>query len=82
MAEQSVRRPLRVAVVDAPSARAASLASFAALPRPPGDGLTRPSSRAADPHGNPPGIPPGIPPATDGGGHRTPLAAIAPDQSP
>src|SRR5829696_8089406 len=78
MAEQSVRRPLRVAVVDAPSARAASLASSAALPRPPGDGLTRPSSRAADPHGNPPGIPP----ASDGGGRLSPLAGVAAGQVP
>jgi hypothetical protein len=69
MAERSARRPRRVAVVDAPSARAASLASSAALPRPPGDGLTRPSSEAVDPPGNPPVIPPGIPPATGGGGN-------------
>jgi hypothetical protein len=82
MAERWARRPRRVAVVDAPSARAASLASSAALPRPPGDGLTRPSSRAADPPGNPPVIPPGIPPATDGGAHPSPLTRIAAGQGP
>ncbi len=45
------RRPRRLAVVGggAPSARAASLASSAALPRPPGDGLTRPDSGALTP---------------------------------
>jgi hypothetical protein len=82
MAERSARRPRRVAVVDAPSARAASLASSAALPRPPSDGLTRPSSRAVDPPGIPPDIPPGIPPATDGGGHPYPLGRICPGHVP
>jgi hypothetical protein len=81
MAERSAHRPRRVAV-DAPSARAASLASSAALPRPPVDGLTRPNSEAADPPGNPPVIPPVIPPATDGGGHPTLLAAVRPGQGP
>ena len=78
MAERPARRPRRVAVVDAPSARAASLASSAALPRPPGDGRTRPGFEAADS----PGIPPGIPPATDGGGHRSPLTRLAAGQDP
>jgi hypothetical protein len=82
MAERSARRPRRVAVVDAPSARAASLASSAALPRPPGDRLTRPSSSAVGPPGNPPGIAPGIPPATDGGGHPAPLTRVAAGQGP
>jgi hypothetical protein len=82
MAERSARRPRRVAVVDAPLARAASLASSAALARPPGDGLTGPSSRAAGPPGIPPVNPPVIPPATDGGGSPSPLTAVLPGQVP
>jgi hypothetical protein len=82
MAERSARRPRRVAAVDAPSARAASLASSAALPRPPGDGLTGPSSRAVDPPGNPPVNPPVIPPATDGGGSPSRLTRLAAGQGP
>jgi hypothetical protein len=82
MAERSARRPLSVAVVDAPSARAASLASSAALPHPPATAPTRPSSRAADPPGIPPVNPPVIPPATDGGGHPSPRTRIGPAQCP
>jgi hypothetical protein len=82
MAEQSARRPRRVAVGDAPSARAASLASSAALPRPPGDGLTRPSSEAAEPPGIPPVILPVILPATDGGGHSAWVTRFAAGQVP
>jgi hypothetical protein len=82
MAERLARRPRRVPLVDAPSARAASLASSAALPRPPGDGLTRPRSGAADPPGIPPVNPPVIPPATDGGGHPSALRAVCPAQRP
>jgi hypothetical protein len=78
MAERSARRPQRVALVDAPSACAASLASSAALPRPPGASLTRPDSGAADLPGNPPVIPP----ATDGGGHPDLLTRIAAGQGP
>jgi hypothetical protein len=78
MAERSARRSRRVAVVHAPKARAASLASSAALPRPPGDRLTRPSSRAADPPGNPPVIPP----ASDGGGSFSPLTGVAAGLAP
>jgi hypothetical protein len=82
MAERSARRPRRMAVVDAPSARAASLASSAAQSHPPAAALTRPSYEAADPPGNPRVIPPGIPPATDGGGHPSPLARVAAGQVP
>jgi hypothetical protein len=78
MAERSARRPRRVAVVDAPSARAASLASSAACRWAPGAGR----SRAADPPGNPPVIVPGIPPATDGGPHLSPLSGVAAGQVP
>jgi hypothetical protein len=82
MAEQSARCPCGLPWWDAPLARAASLASSAALPRPPDDGLTWPSSEAADPHGNPPVIPPGIPPAADGGGSLSRLTGIGPGQTP
>src|SRR5215216_5946331 len=78
MAKRSAPRPLSVPLMDAPSARAASLASSAACRPAPGAG----HSRAVDPPGNPPVIPPGIPPATDGGGSASPLGAIDPGQVP
>jgi hypothetical protein len=78
MAKRSARRPRWVAVVDAPSARAASLASSAACRPEPGAGRFE----AADPPGNPPVIPPGIPPATGGGGHPSVLGAVCPGQVP
>ena len=78
MAEQSVRRPPCVSVVDAPSARAASLASSAACRWAPGAGRVE----AADPPGNPPVIPPGIPPAPDGGVHPISLTRITAGQCP
>jgi len=78
MAEQSVRRPLRVAVVDAPSARPASLASSAASRHM----LGMLHSEALDLPGIPPGNPPGIPPARDGGGHPFRLGRIDAGQVP
>jgi hypothetical protein len=67
--EPSARRLLDLPVLDAPSARAASLASSAASHN--AAGLLR--FGRLDPHG----IPPGIPPALDGGAHRSPLAGVA-----
>jgi hypothetical protein len=78
MAERSARRPRRVPVVDAPSARAASLASSAAPCHTPG--WLR--SGALEPPGIRPGNPPGIPPAPDGGGHPSPLGRILPGHVP
>jgi hypothetical protein len=78
MAERSMRRLLGSPVVDAPSARAASLASSAASHHQPG--LLH--SGALDPHGNPPVNPPGIPPAPDGGDPPSPRTRIGPGQAP
>jgi hypothetical protein len=72
MAERSARRLLGSPGLDAPSARAAPLASSAACRWAP----SVPRSEAADPPGNPPVIPPVIPPATDGGGSPSPLGPI------
>jgi hypothetical protein len=82
MTERSARRLLGSLGMDAPSARAASLASSAALSRPPGDDPHPAQLPGGDSPGNPPVIPPGIPPATDGGGYRSPLARIAAAQVP
>jgi hypothetical protein len=78
MAERLARRSLRVGVMDAPSARAASLASSAACRHEPGVLC----SRAFDPPGNPPVNPPVIPPVTGGGGSPSPLGRIGPGQAP
>jgi len=78
MPEPTRRRVLRLPGMDAPSARAASLASSAASRREPG--LLR--LGALDPPGIPPGNPPGIPPAPDGGGNPSPLARITAGRCP
>src|SRR6266508_3155909 len=78
MAERSARRPLCVAGWDAPSARAASLASSAACR--PAPGVRH--SRRVDPPGNPPLIPPVIPPPPHGGGAPPPRTRIDPGQAP
>src|SRR5829696_1297536 len=72
----SARRLLGSLEVDAPSARAASLASSAASHHT----LSLLRSGRLDPHGIPPGNPSGIPPAPDGGGNPFPLAGIAAGQ--
>jgi hypothetical protein len=64
--------------MDAPSARAAALASSAASRQVPG--LLR--LGVLDPPGNPHVNPPGIPPATDGGGSPSPLERIGAGQVP
>ena len=78
MTERSARRLLGSPGMDAPSVRAASLASSAASRQM--LGLLR--SGALDPHGIPPGNPPGIPPAPDGGGHPSPLLPVAAGRCP
>jgi hypothetical protein len=76
--EPARRRLLALLGMDAPSARAASLASSAASRHAPN--LLR--SGVLDPHGIPPGNPHGIPPASDGGTHPSPLTVIAAGQCP
>jgi hypothetical protein len=78
MPEPFARRLLGLPGRDAPSARAASLASSAASHNTPG--LLR--SRALDPPGIPPGNPPGIPPALDGGANLSPLTGIGAGRCP
>ena len=56
MREPAARRPLGSPGMDAPSARAASLASSAALPRPPCD-AAHPAQSRASPYGNPYAVP-------------------------
>jgi hypothetical protein len=76
--EPSARRLLGLPRVDAPSARAASLASSAASHYEPG--LLR--STVLDPPGIPPGNPRGIPPAPDGGPRPSSLGRIAAGRCP
>jgi len=78
MAERAARRLLGSPGMDAPSVRAASLASSAASRH--AGGLLR--LKALDPPGIPPGNPPGIPPALAGGGRPSPLGRIGPAQRP
>jgi hypothetical protein len=70
--------PLGVPGMDAPSARATSLASSAASRHM----LSLLRLGALDLPGIPPGNPPGIPPARDGGGHPSTLTGIAAGQVP
>ena len=65
---------------DAPSARAASLASSAALPRLPGDGPHPAQLRGGDPYGNPYVNPYGIPCASGGVPHQSPRTLIPPGE--